>query len=1236
MAIDLGANRTLVVSTDVDPVLASWQTDDPKGVLPVVFVGKDGRALFAGRPRQDAREPSLYEMQRDLLIAAGVGSGSAGLIRVDATKDAPSARIAWSTATPDFGVIAIAGVTDSHILKTWLRHEAAEFIATLAALLVLLGYTQLIRQRLARVRATHSDTISALSTSEERLRLALAASGDGFWDWDLKVDKVFYSAGFVRLLRYRGDDFSRDFSFAKALHPDDRDSITSTIARAIATGQTFDAEYRLRRFDGSWGWFRGRGLPHFDPAGHPVRFSGTLSDITERMESAARLRRSEALFRQVFEQSQAVQLVVDPTNGRIIDANNAACAFYGYSRAQLLTMSIGNINTSAGAEIRDQMDRAVEGSARVFNFTHRLANGEERSVDVYSSPVRTELGDRLHSIIHDTTRRRTAEQALRRAFDRLQLHRTTIDQAMMVAICDADFRLLHANELWCRALGFGESELVGSSHHCLGHLVGTPAENEIKTQLRDGRVWRGEITLATREGGSVHVESSIVPELDSVGTVTRFTSVATNITARKEAFERLRNIEARYEDLFAANPIAMAVFDVDTLELLAVNDSWVSMYGYDRTEALRMRVHDLFPALEHQGLDTEIARIRERPSEPRGGIMRLKHRSGASLELDIDTHELIYEGRRARLATSMPVSDERRAEVESLFRAQLGEAIRQMQQSFILASDSLMAGREILSRVLSFTESRAAMLVDVARTSTTNAPRFNVSHLVATTGGDRAPSAIEIDQDTQAELDQIVYRCLRRNEAIIEPWHAALGGICQEADGADWLVVPLRFGERIVGVLGLMASRGSFAAGALERLRPLFETFGQFRMAIELDEARRLADQAVREATHRLELATSAAGIGIFDWTPATGAFEANDEMFRLYGIQREQVEGRPGQVEAYLLGRLEGDKAREAMRETFQRFLKGESERVDHSYRIRLPDGQEREIHAVWARISDARSGVLRAVGAAIDVSERRRLEEARRERDASVAASQAKSALLSRMSHELRTPLNAILGFTQLLELDPKGRLDPRQLEQVRNIHTAGAHLLAMINNVLDLAVVEEGGTAPSIELVHPEELIRHIADMVRPLATPRGIRIEDAATLEPQAVIRSDPTRLRQILLNLMSNAVKYNRTDGIVRVGRAVVDDRLEIWISDTGEGMDAAGLAKLFTPFTRLSARSHEIEGTGIGLVVTRSLVESLGGSIAVESTPGSGSVFTVQLPTHARTDDAKVPASPQALEAPGR
>ena len=293
---------------------------------------------------------------------------------------------------------------------------------------------------------------------------------------------------------------------------------------------------------------------------------------------------------------------------------------------------------------------------------------------------------------------------------------------------------------------------------------------------------------------------------------------------------------------------------------------------------------------------------------------------------------------------------------------------------------------------------------------------------------------------------------------------------------------------------------------------------------------------------------------------------------------------------------------------------------------------------------LRDAKELIIGYLLIGTDNTVRKRIEEERKQvarelelaKAAAEKANLAKSEFLSSMSHELRTPLNAILGFAQLMETSspPPGGY---QLRSISHILKAGWYLLDLINEILDLALVESGKLSLSLEPLALGSIMQECQAMVESMAQDRGINV-----LFPHAdvsySINADRTRVKQILINLLSNAIKYNCVNGTVEVScSSASSDRVQISIQDTGSGLSSQQLAQLFQPFNRLGQESGVIEGTGIGLVMTKRLVEMMGGSVGAESVVGTGSRFWVEFnasPPPVVAETELLPVMPQQTQTP--
>jgi PAS domain S-box-containing protein len=310
---------------------------------------------------------------------------------------------------------------------------------------------------------------------------------------------------------------------------------------------------------------------------------------------------------------------------------------------------------------------------------------------------------------------------------------------------------------------------------------------------------------------------------------------------------------------------------------------------------------------------------------------------------------------------------------------------------------------------------------------------------------------------------------------------------------------------------------------------------------------------------------------------------------------------------------------------------LRQDSETV---YRDEVPLADGRVLDRYSSPLRSAEGEVYGRIWMVRDITESKRFEQALKEaKEAAEAANEAKSDFLSRMSHELRTPMNSILGFGQLLQ---RHRLAPEQARSVEHILKAGRHLLNLINEVLEIARIEANQQQLSLEPVHAATLLNEALALVRPTAEQRPVQLALGAPHGADAYVRADQQRLMQVLLNLLSNAIKYNRAGGTVELlarRTAGVEDTgfLAIGVRDTGPGIPPERLGELFVAFSRLGAEGSGVEGTGLGLALSRRLVEVMGGELRVESTVGEGSTFWVELPL---TESPRGRLEPARADAP--
>lgn len=366
---------------------------------------------------------------------------------------------------------------------------------------------------------------------------------------------------------------------------------------------------------------------------------------------------------------------------------------------------------------------------------------------------------------------------------------------------------------------------------------------------------------------------------------------------------------------------------------------------------------------------------------------------------------------------------------------------------------------------------------------------------------------------------------------------------------------------------------------------------------------------------------------------------DVNQQMEMLTGRTRDELIGAP-----FKNCFTEPERAEEAITRALR-----DSKVTNYELTAFARDGKETVVSYNATTFHDRDRKLQGVFAAARDVTERKHFEHALQEtnvelqaaREAAEKANRAKSEFLSSMSHELRTPLNAVLGFAQLMasEVPPPAANQQRSIDQILK---GGWYLLRLINEILDLAMIESGKVTMSHESVSLTEVLQDCKGMIEPQAATRGI-VLTFPKFDDVSWVRADRTRIKQVMINLLSNAIKYNATGGSVIVQCAPNGiDRVRVSVKDTGSGMSPSQLEQLFQPFNRLGKESSGEEGTGIGLVVTKQLVELMDGVIGVESAVGVGTVFWVEFATSAapalalgNIDDGAHDRRPPAAREPG-
>lgn len=390
------------------------------------------------------------------------------------------------------------------------------------------------------------------------------------------------------------------------------------------------------------------------------------------------------------------------------------------------------------------------------------------------------------------------------------------------------------------------------------------------------------------------------------------------------------------------------------------------------------------------------------------------------------------------------------------------------------------------------------------------------------------------------------------------------------------------------------------------------------RIEDELRHHREQLEEAVRERTRELREAQRIAHIGNWYLDLASDALTWSDEIYVLFGYDRPQ---RSPSYELYERRIHPDDLA--MVRKYKQDVLSGL--RVDGiDYRLLLEDGTLRWVHAESAVHRGPDGKPIGITGILHDITARKQVEqELILAKESAERANKAKSEFLARMSHELRTPMNAILGFAQILEME---ELSHDQLEYVREIHRAGDHLLELINELLDLSRIEAGKLTITIQTTSVCDVVNEAIALANSFAQENQVTVLNHCPRG--ALVLADPMRLKQVMVNLLSNASKYNRRGGCIDIDCIIKNDgHIRISVRDMGLGIEPEKIKKLFRPFERIGAEYRTIDGAGIGLALSKRLTEMMSGAVGVESVVGKGSTFWIELPAAKSNQLSKSPTT---------
>jgi PAS domain S-box-containing protein len=773
----------------------------------------------------------------------------------------------------------------------------------------------------------------------------------------------------------------------------------------------------------------------------------------------------------------------------------------------------------------------------------------------------------------------------------------------------SDGLFVDANQAFADTFGRSREEIVGRTSLELNVWVDPSERDALMQELRTGDTVEGaEVRLRAADG-------RVFPVLFSARMVVfegepRVVGSLLDVTEVREAEDLLRQREAELREAqriahvgsWTLDPATDHVTWTDELHLMFGLEPGQPTPDYSAQQRLFTpesweRLTTALSGTQATGVPYEVELEMRRADGSTGWMLArgetVRDASGAIVGLR---------------GTAQDITERKRAEDERQRSAMRLEALHGIAFDILAAQSAEELARVALSRLR---ELVPAMRATLARYHDASQELENVA--VSTRSPTRVGVGVRFPMSAAGPPDRLLrgeVNLVDDTLALEEPSPAVRGLI--EEGVRTYVNVPMVFGGRLIGTLNLSADTpGGFADEHIEVAREvaamLAVAFVQSDFRIEQQRQNEILEARVIERTAALTESESRLQAIIENAAPAIWAKDPEGRYLFLNPAAEVSL-GRP---RAEIVGKTDHDLLPP---EVAERLRREDRSVLETGAMLRAEESRELEdgLHS-WLTVRfpllDAAGTPYAVCGIATDITEiRRREEEAQVARAEAESATRAKDEFLSRMSHELRTPLNSVLGFAQVLELDD---LAPEHLESVRLIERAGRHLLELVDEVLDVSRIASGTLSLSLEAVPVADVVRECVELIEPMARKRSLTI--TVMREDDLHVRADRQRLRQVLMNLLSNAVKYNRPGGSTAVGWHRHGDRVQIEVRDTGVGIAEQDMERLFEPFERMGAEAAGIEGTGLGLPLSRSLAEAMEGEIRVRSSVGEGSVFILEL-----------------------
>jgi PAS domain S-box-containing protein len=921
-------------------------------------------------------------------------------------------------------------------------------------------------------------------------------------------------------------------------------------------------------------------------SGEDGRLRGVFAaarDITDQKRLEEQLREQQVYNRGLIESSVDAMLTVDP-DLTITDVNEQMIRLTGYGREDLVGSSFQDYFTEPDRAAGGVRKTLEEGYVTNYELTLRSRHRREILVSFNASVFKDTTGNvrGIFAVARDVTEQRRLEERLRESqhYNR-GLIESSVDALVTV---DPDLTITDVNEQMIRLTGYGREDLVGSSFQDYFTEPDRAAAG-VRQTLAQGSVTNYELVLKSKSGRRTVVSFNAGTFRDTAGRVAGILAAARDITAQKRLEEQLRDQQNYNRSLIEASVDALMTVDPGGV-ITDVNEQTARLSGYNRKQLIGSPFVEYF-------------------TDPKRALAGVQKTFDEGV---VTNYELVV---RSKPGRKIPVSFN-----AAVFR-DAGGAVQGI----------LAAARDITQQKQIEEELRDQ------QTYTRGLIESNIDALMTT-------DTLGVITDVNRQMCETTGRM--REELIGSPFKDYFTDPQRAEDGIRKvlaedkvtnyeLTIRARDGRETV-----VSYNATTFKGADGRLR------GVFAAARDITEQKRLEEQITRQYR---ELAETTAFLNNILESSTEYSIIAkdldgtilgwNEGARRTYGYAAEEMVGKQNSRVLHTREDLDSGRVDTALGTALQAGkFEGEFQRVRKS-------GEQFMAQVAITRRQDTTGKPIGYLLISKDITEQKVLEEQLRRKNEELEeqyrrvqeANRLKSEFLANMSHELRTPLNAIIGFAEMMYDGRVGTLSPTHQEYMGDILTSGRHLLQLINDVLDLAKVESGKMEFRPERLDLAKVVREVRDVLRTLAAKKRMQVETQVDPDLTDVV-ADPGKLKQVLYNYLSNALKFTPDEGRVTVRvRPEGPDAFRLEVEDTGIGIRPEDLGRLFMEFQQLDASTaKKYQGTGLGLALTKRIVEAQGGQVGVRSAPGQGSVFSAVLPRVQRA----VAGSEPSPEAPPR